>query len=177
MSDSPELLHSPVEVNKYSEYGVCFHCKVELTRVPRGHNLWKHEDQDTCSPPTMATVDHLLPKKLGGSDEPRNKVWSCFSCNVKKLARLPKPHELKKAGLVIVQNLDETWYEREANNGDKTTRFSLHKAWWATEESRFLKREADGMSRRRTKRDSKPAQRVRRQPRTTQQWLNQDWDD
>lgn len=34
--------------------------------------------------PKHLTIDHVIPKSHGGSDEPRNLVPACLSCNGKK---------------------------------------------------------------------------------------------
>ena len=35
------------------------------------------------------SVDHVVPKKLGGTNEQKNLLASCLKCNVKKSCRAP----------------------------------------------------------------------------------------
>ncbi|MFJ2575978.1 HNH endonuclease [Kitasatospora aureofaciens] len=41
-------------------------------------------------PATDLTVDHMVPKRLGGGDEPENLGVLCRSCNSRKGARRPR---------------------------------------------------------------------------------------
>lgn len=41
-------------------------------------------------PASKLTRDHVIPKSMGGSDEPANIVWACESCNRSKGARTPR---------------------------------------------------------------------------------------
>lgn len=46
-----------------------------------------------------ATVDHYIPKAVGGGKGVRNAVLSCSPCNKQKADMLPQDFILKKAGL------------------------------------------------------------------------------
>ena len=45
-----------------------------------------------CADPLTAktmTIDHFIPRVLGGTDDPSNLMSACFTCNVRKGARHP----------------------------------------------------------------------------------------
>lgn len=52
-------------------------------------------DKQTCqycgarAPQTPLTVDHVVPRTLGGSDQPDNLVAACFDCNAGKSSSRP----------------------------------------------------------------------------------------
>lgn len=50
--------------------GKCFYCGVQLKK-------------------TEATLDHYIPKSLGGSNGKMNLKLCCFGCNQKKASMLP----------------------------------------------------------------------------------------
>ena len=43
-----------------------------------------HEDDE----PYAFNLEHIIPKKHGGEDDPSNLAWSCHSCNLMKGANL-----------------------------------------------------------------------------------------
>ena len=49
----------------------CFYCKTKLS--------WRNQND-----PSRATIDHVIPKSKGGSDEESNLVICCRGCNGKK---------------------------------------------------------------------------------------------
>jgi 5-methylcytosine-specific restriction endonuclease McrA len=53
--------------------GKCYHCS-RLCILPRRH-------QTGTPPPDLATLDHLIPRRLGGSLVFENFVVSCYECN------------------------------------------------------------------------------------------------
>ena len=42
-----------------------------------------------CAPDVRLTVDHVVPKALGGTDAPSNLVAACIDCNVGKASSSP----------------------------------------------------------------------------------------
>jgi hypothetical protein len=68
--------------------------------------IWKR-DKFTCQycgvrpPPDECTLDHVLPKSLGGDTSWTNCVLACYQCNSQKADRLPedarRPHDRTKA--------------------------------------------------------------------------------
>lgn len=68
--------------------------KIILTR----RNVIKrdgHRCQYCGSTKRPMTVDHVVPKKLGGSDSWENLVCACISCNNKKGNRTPEQAKMK----------------------------------------------------------------------------------
>ena len=54
-----------------------------------------------CGADNDLTIDHLVPRSLGGGDEPENLAVACRSCNARKGARTPE-----QAGMVLLRRLD-----------------------------------------------------------------------
>ena len=53
---------------------VCFYCDEPVTAPLRGRS-------QTDQPPTMATVDHIIPRAYGGGFIEGNLVTACLRCN------------------------------------------------------------------------------------------------
>lgn len=49
-----------------------------------------------CGEAEGSTIDHLLPRSLGGKNTVQNIVPSCSPCNTKKRNRLPTTNEMAK---------------------------------------------------------------------------------
>jgi len=49
-----------------------------------------------CQAAPGDTIDHLMPKSLGGKDTVKNIVPACQPCNVKKGNRLPTTNEMAR---------------------------------------------------------------------------------
>jgi hypothetical protein len=47
----------------------CYFCGVEF---------------NTCGPGSKRTIDHLVPRSAGGTNDPENLVHACYLCNHKK---------------------------------------------------------------------------------------------
>src|SRR5262249_13764086 len=63
---------------------LCAYCRRTCTLAgPRKTDPWR---------PTDAVVDHIIPLKLGGADEPSNYITACWQCNRDKWHRLWTPH-------------------------------------------------------------------------------------
>lgn len=50
-------------------------------------------------PLKKGTIDHLIPKSRGGTDEPYNLVWSCSRCNGDKGSLTPEEYAIWKTTL------------------------------------------------------------------------------
>lgn len=55
---------------------ICRYCGIDMN----GHMI----DGKQRLPFSQITVDHIIPRCAGGSDEEENLVTSCFKCNNKK---------------------------------------------------------------------------------------------
>ena len=87
------------EFNTFRRYGTPFHMRGAKSRSVR-KALWKaqhgfcgicgcaSEDGDVC------TVDHVIPKAMGGADIVGNFVMAHKGCNAEKSARAPSGCEL-----------------------------------------------------------------------------------
>jgi 5-methylcytosine-specific restriction endonuclease McrA len=59
--------------------GVCFHCKKKASRADistRGHLRFFDENDNTYH------IDHIIPRSKGGTDDKKNLVLSCPTCNM-----------------------------------------------------------------------------------------------
>jgi 5-methylcytosine-specific restriction endonuclease McrA len=65
--------------------GKCFYCGIKLVN-------------------RAVTVDHFIPKSLGGSSDLSNKVAACGPCNWNKSNRMPTPDEVKKLEYLLSFN-------------------------------------------------------------------------
>ncbi len=52
-----------------------------------------------CGTDADLTLDHLIPKALGGPDDEKNAAWVCASCNASKGVRRPYEHWARRGGL------------------------------------------------------------------------------
>lgn len=78
--------------NLYKRYdGRCAYCNVETSYK-------------------AGTVDHYLPKVMGGKDDRENLRWSCWTCNHLKANMSPEEWEMVKPSPVPTV---ETAYERK----------------------------------------------------------------
>ena len=59
--------------------GLCCYCGVPMTPPVDGHR----------GPLTAATIDHLLPRSRGGTDDPGNLALACRRCNSRKTDLTP----------------------------------------------------------------------------------------
>jgi hypothetical protein len=57
------------------------------------------------NPNTMATLDHLIPKSKGGTNNSANLAFSCFSCNQTKGSKAPSAAILLKHSRLSLQVL------------------------------------------------------------------------
>jgi 5-methylcytosine-specific restriction endonuclease McrA len=59
-------------------------------------NVFKRDGNQCqyCGTKSSLTIDHVIPKNRGGSDEWDNLITCCASCNVKKGNRTPKEAEM-----------------------------------------------------------------------------------
>ena len=51
-----------------------------------------------CGSPERLTIDHVVPRSFGGSNEPANLVAACVQCNSRKNARTPE-----QAGMTLLE--------------------------------------------------------------------------
>ena len=72
-------------------------------------------DQNTCQRCGQPgnTVDHIIPRKLGGGDEPSNLECLCATCNYSKGGRFfdSPPIPMTPLGLVTPKNDTITHYQ------------------------------------------------------------------
>ena len=68
-----------------AQEGLCFHCQAPLAQIPY--------NPTTPPPPSHQglpyTIDHVIPRSLGGDPGPNNCVLSCNPCNNTKNASPP----------------------------------------------------------------------------------------
>lgn len=61
--------------------GLCFYCRKPMRLVP--------PSSPDRIPPDAATIDHVVPRSHGGSNNRENLVMACHACNQEKADRLP----------------------------------------------------------------------------------------
>lgn len=69
--------------------GACFFCGRPMPE-PLTQRL-RHRKR-----PESATIDHVLPRALGGSEDWGNEVAACRACNSTKADRLPNADEVAR---------------------------------------------------------------------------------
>lgn len=67
--------------------GLCFHCGHPMTDPLTQRE--RHRKR-----PDAATIDHVLPRALGGREAWYNEVAACRACNAAKADRLPTAMEM-----------------------------------------------------------------------------------
>ena len=86
--------------------GKCIHCNSHLTVSSKGE------------PISRATIEHILPRNHGGTDEPRNLALACSRCNNQKCVRLDSRHASDPKLQEVVARLRERrqarWREPES---------------------------------------------------------------
>ena len=75
--------------------GKCIHCQTRVT-VPLDWNESAH-----------ATLEHIIPRGLGGSDEPDNLAVACQRCNQLKGRRLDRGRRGDEALERVIEQLQE----------------------------------------------------------------------
>jgi 5-methylcytosine-specific restriction endonuclease McrA len=81
----------------------CRYCGCEVIRI-------EHVDGER-RPPDAATVDHVHPRRYGGSNRPENLVTACEVCNNRKADQ-----SIGDFGIVQLQpTLAEVWPELDEN--------------------------------------------------------------
>ena len=70
--------------------------------------------KEACDPGIRATVEHLFPRSLGGSDHPSNLAISCYACNKSRGASLGPPPRVKAEDLRYVPMPEITLLRNEA---------------------------------------------------------------
>ncbi|MCM0018527.1 MAG: HNH endonuclease [Tagaea sp.] len=68
--------------------GRCFYCATPLSLRNPG-DLRRAAQAERSAAIRSATIDHVVPRSMGGTDEPINRVLACAPCNYDKAARLP----------------------------------------------------------------------------------------
>lgn len=68
-----------------------------------------------CTATNDLTVDHVIPRVLGGSNDPENLVTACRPCNSRKGAKasMPSPHDLTRRRIISLWRADRL----RAHNG------------------------------------------------------------
>jgi len=87
---------------------------------PSRNRIYKRDDYECvyCGSSRNLTIDHVIPKSRGGTNEWTNLVTSCFKCNLKKADSTPEEAKMKMkhkpfAPTLIEENLKlkEVWSE------------------------------------------------------------------
>jgi len=119
VSEEMDCIHTPTltlrvpEVMRFGKYKK----KIQKNVLWNRKNLWKR-DAFQCQycgvrpPYDEITIDHVHPKKYGGTKCFENCVLACLSCNLKKAGRTPE-----QAGMRL---------RRLVSNGDGTTRTEFY---------------------------------------------------
>ena len=63
--------------------GRCYYCGKKMRLIPG--DLVRRR-----SPPDRATLEHIIPRAIGGDYIPRNLAATCWECNQKKGDQFPK---------------------------------------------------------------------------------------
>lgn len=95
----------------------CFYCRVRL----KEHRPTGFERTYKPLPTNQRTIDHVVPRKMGGIDQFWNRVWCCRMCNTNKSATLNRTAMERLAievrwvnGYLLMRHLLFTpyWYRR-----------------------------------------------------------------
>ncbi|MGE4281795.1 MAG: HNH endonuclease [Magnetospirillum sp.] len=73
--------------------GTCFYCGITMAD-PLPQRI-RHRKR-----PDAATIDHVVPRTLGGAAEWHNEVAACRACNATKSDTPPTPQDLEKLRLL-----------------------------------------------------------------------------
>lgn len=68
--------------------GTCFYCQIAM--APPLLQRIRHRKR-----PDAATIDHVMPRSLGGAAEWHNEVASCRACNAAKADTPPTAEDLE----------------------------------------------------------------------------------
>jgi 5-methylcytosine-specific restriction endonuclease McrA len=87
---------------------------------PTRNRIYKRDDNQCvyCGSKKQLTIDHILPKSRGGTNEWTNLVTCCFRCNIRKANRTPEEANMKMNKspyvpqiMVENSNLTKIWVE------------------------------------------------------------------
>ncbi|MBX3277941.1 MAG: HNH endonuclease [Acidobacteria bacterium] len=92
----------------------------------------------SCDP---LTIDHIIPRSIGGSNDPDNLALACFGCNQHKSRRTSAVDPLTEASTLLFHPRHQVWAEHFAWNEDYTIIFGLTPTGRATIEALHLNRE------------------------------------
>lgn len=102
----------------YAQHGRCFYCGDEMI-LDGNHGTRRPGQRDY-----ICTIDHLIPKALGGDSSLLNKIASCAACNRNKGDRYPTDGELSRArqyqGLAMSKTRKTLKREMEMRNDQHT---------------------------------------------------------
>lgn len=90
-------LKTAIKNKIFAEKGlICHYCGIKLIRLKHVNGI-SHKQIQKCLPDEygIATIDHLVPFKLGGNNEQNNLVPCCLKCNH---AKGEKPYQLSFIG-------------------------------------------------------------------------------
>lgn len=87
------------------------------TLRPNRNRIYKRDGYECvyCGSSKNLTLDHVIPKSRGGSNEWNNLVTSCFKCNLKKADRTPEEARMVMRQkpyaptLITDKNLTKIW--------------------------------------------------------------------
>jgi 5-methylcytosine-specific restriction endonuclease McrA len=66
----------------HEQHGQCFYCQ-QLMLLP------DPEQTQRPLPPARITIEHLIPRTHGGTDDPHNVVGACSRCNNERGSDIP----------------------------------------------------------------------------------------
>lgn len=90
--------------------------------------------------PSAFSVEHLIPKSLGGSDEPENLALSCQECNNRKYTSVDALDPLTRERVPLYDPRRDSWAEHFAWSTDYTEVVGLTPTGRATIERLQLNR-------------------------------------
>jgi 5-methylcytosine-specific restriction endonuclease McrA len=71
------------------------------------------------------TVDHIIPRSLGGSTNLENLAYSCFGCNQHKSVRVSASDPVTESLVPLFHPRRDPWKEHFARNNDFTLMLGL----------------------------------------------------
>jgi hypothetical protein len=80
--------------------------RCEYCRLPQEHApLWRHQ------------IEHIIPRKHRGTDDPDNPAWACVRCNLSKSSNLSGIDDETGQVVALFNPREQTWSEYFAYRG------------------------------------------------------------